>query len=311
MINTDVLIIGSGPAGYTAGLYTTRAGLHTTLYTGINVGGQLTATHAVENFPAFDKIAGADLMDLLKNQVEKVGAHIRRERIVFLNTEVYPFEFRSETGEMGTASAVIIATGAKAKWLNVPGEERYKGNGVSVCATCDGFFFRNKEVAVIGGGNTALYEALFLSKVASKVYLINRSDTFDGEHLLLRQVQENPKIEIMYNTVVHSFDGTDVLQRLIVQNTATYQKKTIPIQGVFEAIGTLPDTELVAHQLELSGEGYIVTNKRTMETSVSGIFACGDVQEKVYRQAIIAAGSGCIAALSAEKFILRRRSTNR
>ncbi len=307
MVQTDVLIIGSGPAGYTAGLYTTRAGLDTLLYTGKAVGGQLMSTHAVENFPGFEKIAGADLMDILKKQIQNIGTRIRHEQIIRLNTEVYPFEFETETGALGTAKAVILATGAKAKWLNVSGEERYKGNGISICATCDGFFYRNKTVAVIGGGNTALYEALFLSKVAAKVYLINRTDTFAGEHLLRTQVQNEPKIEIMYNTVVHSFDGKQELERLIVQNTATYQKKQIAVQGVFEAVGTEPDTALITHQLELSDSGYIVTNKRTMETSVPGIFACGDVQEDVYRQAIIAAGSGCIAALSAEKFIFRHR----
>lgn len=309
MIQTDVLIIGSGPAGYTAGLYTTRAGLDTVLYTGTAVGGQLMSTHAIENFPGFEKIAGADLMDIFKKQIQNIGTRIRHEQITRLNTEVYPFFFETETGDTGTAKTVILATGAKAKWLDVPGEERYKGNGISICATCDGFFYKNKTVAVIGGGNTALYESLFLSKVAAHVYLINRSDTFSGEHLLCTQVQNEPKIEIMYNTIVHSFDGKQNLEQLIVQNTATYQKKYLAVQGVFEAVGTKPDTTLVADQLALSDSGYIVTNKRTMETSVPGIFACGDVQEDVYRQAIIAAGSGCIAALSAEKFIFRHRRT--
>ncbi len=306
MINTDVLIIGSGPAGYTAGLYTTRAGLNTTLFTGSAVGGQLMYTHAVENFPAFEKISGADLMDKFKQQVQNIGTQIKYERVSFLNTETYPFCFESETGESGTAKAVILATGAKARWLNVPGEDRFKGNGISICATCDGFFYRNKIVAVIGGGNTALYEALFLSKVAAKVWLINRSDTFAGEYLLQSQVQLTPNIEVLYNTIVHSFEGNSQLEHIVVQNTADYHTIELPVHGVFEAVGTEPDTSLFGHQLKLSETGYVVTDKRTMETSVQGVFACGDVQEDIYRQAVIAAGSGCIAALSAEKFIFGR-----
>ncbi len=307
MIKTDVLIIGSGPAGYTAGLYTTRAGLDTMLFTGTAVGGQLMYTHAVENFPAFDKISGADLMDRFKQQIQNAGTRVRHEKIIRLNTENYPFIFETETNETGSAKSVIIATGAKAKWLNVTGEERFKGNGISICATCDGFFYRHKIVAVIGGGNTALYEALYLSKVAAKVWLINRSDTFGGERLLQSQVQASPNIEILYNTVVHSFEGKTQLERIIVQNTANYQTTELPVHGVFEAVGTEPDTSLVSHQLELSPTGYIVTDKRTMETSIPGIFACGDVQEDTYRQAIIAAGSGCVAALSCEKFLFYHR----
>ncbi len=307
MIKTDVLIIGSGPAGYTAGLYTTRAGLNTILFTGSSVGGQLMYTHAVENFPAFDKISGVDLMDKFKNQIQQIGTLIRHEQITKLNTEVYPFTFESETYETGVARAVIIATGACAKWLNVPGEEKFKGKGISICATCDGFFYRNKTVAVIGGGNTALYEALFLSKVASKVWLINRSDVFTGEHLLQTQVQSHQNIEILYNTIVDSFEGNLQLEKIIIQDKQTQQKKELQVDGVFEAVGTEPSTSLICHQMELSPTGYIVTNKRTMETSIPGIFACGDVQEDTYRQAIIAAGSGCIAALSCEKFLFRHR----
>ncbi len=307
MIKTDVLIIGSGPAGYTAGLYTTRAGLSTILFTGSAVGGQLMYTHAVENFPAFEKISGADLMDKFKHQIQQIGTQIRHEQITKINTEVYPFTFETETYESGVARSIIVATGACAKWLNVPGEEKFKGNGISICATCDGFFYRNKIVAVIGGGNTALYEALFLSKVAAKVWLINRSDTFTGEHLLQTQVQSHQNIEILYNTVVHSFEGTSHLEYIVVQNTANFQKTELPVHGVFEAVGTEPSTTLVCNQLELTPTGYIVTNKRTMETSIPGVFACGDVQEDTYRQAIIAAGSGCIAALSCEKFLFRHR----
>lgn len=306
MIETDVLIIGSGPAGYTAGLYTTRAGLNTDLYTGTAVGGQLTYTHAVENFPGFEKISGFDLMDILKKQIQTLGAKIHHEQIIRLNTQVYPFEFETEMAEKGTARAVILATGAKARWLNVQGEEKFKGNGISVCATCDGFFYRNKTVAVIGGGNTALYEALFLSKVASKVYVINRKDTFSGERLLQEQVQNESKIEILYHTVVQSFEGEAHLTHIQIKNTITQAESSLTVDGVFEAVGTEPETALIVGQVKLTESGYIETNKRTMETSVSGIFACGDVQEEKYRQAIIASGSGCIAALSAENFVYRQ-----
>ena len=307
MIDCDVLIIGSGPAGYTAALYATRAGLKTLLYTGTHVGGQLMYTHAVENFPAFDVISGPDLMDKLKKQVETLGTQIVYEKINYLNCHSYPFEFTTESNQNGHAKTVILAMGAKAKWLNVPNEERFKGNGISVCATCDGFFYRNKPVAVIGGGSTALYEALFLSHIAEKVYLINRSDKFIGEPMLQKQVLNNPKIHVMYHTIVQSFEGDSKLKSINIVDTKTQKRLQLPINGVFEAIGTQPETTLIAHQLTCTDNGYILTDKRTMSTSVEGIYACGDVQEDMYRQAIIASGSGCIAALSAEKFIFSKK----
>ena len=303
MIETDVLIIGSGPAGYTAGLYATRAGLHTTLFTGPNVGGQLIYTHEIENFPGFDKISGIELTDIFHKQNQQVGTTIFNEIITEINLKMHPFSFKSETGG-GTVKSVIIATGSKARWLNVDGEEKFKGSGISVCATCDGFFYRRKTVAVIGGGNTALYEALFLSKVADKVYLLNKFDVFSGEKLLQEQVLQNEKIVIYKNADVLSFQGNERLEKLVWKNTQTNREYELFVQGVFEAVGTVPQIDLVKDQLQITSAGYIETNKRTMETSVPGVFACGDVQEEKYRQAVIAAGSGCIAALGAEKFLL-------
>lgn len=304
MIKTDVLIIGSGPAGYTAGLYTTRAGLNTTLFTGKNIGGQLMYTHEIENFPGYEKISGAELMNIFQKQVVSIGTTIENEQIKSLNIKKYPFEFTAESTRHGEAKAVIIATGSKAKWLNITGEEKFKGQGISVCATCDGFFYRNKIVAVIGGGNTALYEALFLARVASAVYLINNTDKFSGEFTLQKQVFENKKIIVLNNTSVQAFNGNERLESILIYNKKEEKQDILQINGVFEAIGTLPQTELVENQLELTSDGYIKTDKRTMETSVKGVFACGDVQENIYRQAINAAGSGCVAALGVEKFLL-------
>ncbi|MBQ9089446.1 MAG: thioredoxin-disulfide reductase [Alphaproteobacteria bacterium] len=307
MIDCDVLIIGSGPAGYTAALYTTRAGLKTNLYTGVNIGGQLMYTHAVENFPAFDFISGPDLMEKFQHQVKSLGTNIFNEKITHLKCDTYPFEFKTETNQIGQAKTVILATGANAKWLGATNEEKYKGNGISVCATCDGFFYRNKTIAVIGGGSTALYEALYLSHIAEKVYLINRSDIFVGEPILQKQVFNHPKIHVLYHTIVQSFEGDSRLKSINIVDTKTQKRTVLPVNGVFEAIGTEPETSLVHQQILLTPSGHILTDKRTMATSVNGIFACGDVQEDTYRQAIIAAGSGCIAALSAEKFIFSNR----
>lgn len=302
MYNVDVLIIGSGPAGYTAGLYVSRAGLNVLLCTGIETGGQLMYTHEIENYPPFTKISGADLMDMFFQQLNIIGTPILKEKVTCVNLKSYPFEFETET-KKGTAKTVIIATGSKAKWLNANGEEKFKGKGISVCATCDGFFYRNKTVAVIGGGNTALYEAYFLARVAKQVYLINRSKNLNGDNTLLKQILANPKIVVLNDSVVESFNGSEKLESVTVYNLKTQEKTNLEIQGVFEAIGTEPQTELFVNQLNLSEDGYIETNKRTMETSIQGVFACGDVQETEYRQAIIASGSGCVAALSAEKYL--------
>ena len=302
MYNVDVLIIGSGPAGYTAGLYVSRAGLNVLLCSGTETGGQLMYTHEIENYPPFTKISGVDLMDMFSQQLKTIGTPILNEKVIRLNLKIYPFEFETET-QKGTAKTVIIATGSKAKWLGAEGEQKFKGKGISVCATCDGFFYKNKIVAVIGGGNTALYEAYFLARVAKQVYLINRSENLKGDNTLINQILNNPKITLINNTIAESFNGFDKLESVSIYNSKTKERKNLEVQGVFEAIGTEPQTELFVNQLNLSNDGYIETNKRTMETSVAGVFACGDVQETEYRQAVIASGSGCIAALSAEKFL--------
>lgn len=302
MYHVDVLIIGSGPAGYTAGLYVSRAGLNVLLCSGTETGGQLMYTHEIENYPPFTKISGVDLMDMFSQQLKTIGTPILNEKVTHINLKTYPFEFETES-QKGKAKTVIIATGSKAKWLGAKGEEKFKGNGISVCATCDGFFYRNKTVAVIGGGNTALYEAYFLARVAKQVYLINRAENLNGDNTLMAQVLNNPKITLINNTVVEAFNGSAKLESVSVYNSKTNEKSDLEVQGVFEAIGTEPQTDLFINQLKLSDDGYIETNKRTMETSISGVFACGDVQETEYRQAIIASGSGCIAALSAEKFL--------
>lgn len=303
-MHTSVLIIGSGPAGYTAGIYTARAGLQTLLMTGSAVGGQLMMTHEVENYPGFTHISGFDLMDALQNQATATGVTLKFEQITNLQLDKKPFIFETEMNIKGTADTIILALGAAANWLNVTGEEKFKGRGVSVCATCDGFFYKNKTVAVIGGGNTALYEALYLTQVAATVYLIHRNEIFMAEKGLQEKVKSNPKIKIFYETEVKEFQGDKKLSALVLQNKHTQEIKTLPVDGVFEAVGTKPNTALVRGQLQLNEHGYIVTDKRTMRTSVPGVFACGDVQEEIYRQAVIAAGSGCIAALSAEKYLL-------
>ncbi len=302
-MHTQVLIIGSGPAGYTAAIYTARAGLNTTLFTGKTIGGQLTRTLEVENFPGFNMISGFDLMEKFKNQAQHIGVNIIQDEIINLNLSEKPFKFESSNNLSGTSDSVIMATGASPKWLNIEGEEIFKGKGISICATCDGFFYKNKTVAVIGGGNSALYEALFLSNVANNIYLINKNNLFTGDKKLQEKVFANPKITIINNTEVIEFKGEQKLTHLILKNKLDSKINEISVDGVFEAIGTQPNIDLISSQLKITKNGYIHTNKRTMETSIKGVFACGDVQEDKFKQAIISAGSGAIAALSAEKYL--------
>ncbi len=302
-MHTQVLIIGSGPAGYTAAIYTARAGLKTTLMTGQDIGGQLTRTHSVENFPGFINISGFDLMDNLKSQSLNTGATIIQDEVIKLDTSKRPFHFETHETK-GTADAVILATGASPKWLQTKGEEKFKGNGISICATCDGFFYKNKSIAVIGGGNGAIYEALFLSKIASNVYLINKNNNLKGEKKLLDELLKNDKIKVLNNTKPLEFIGEKKLSTIKLKNTKSKNITLLDVEGVFEAVGTTPNTNLIIDQLKLTQKGYVKTNKRTMETSVKGVFACGDVQEDTYKQAIISAGSGAVAALSVEKYLL-------
>ena len=303
-MHAQVLIIGSGPAGYTASIYAARAGLETVLLMGHMAGGQLMLTHEVENYPGFTKISGIDLMENFKKQAESVGVSLKYESAVKVDLSKRPFKVETDMSAEWTADALIIATGSDAKWLGIPSEEKYKGHGVSVCATCDGFFYKGKNVAVIGGGNSAVYEALFLSQIAQSVTLIHRRDTLRAEKKLQSQILSNPKIQIRWDSEVTEFQGDERLKSISIINKKTKVTSLLPVDGVFVAIGHHPNTELFQGQLEIEPSGYIKTNKKTFETSVPGVFACGDVQEEIFRQAIIAAGTGCIAALSAERFLM-------
>ena len=306
-MHTRVLIIGSGPAGYTAGIYTARAGLETVLMTGHMAGGQLMLTHEVENYPGFTRISGIDLMASFQKQAESVGVQLKYEMVKSVDFSKRPFKIKTEMNRTWTADAVIIATGSSAKWLEAKGEEKYRGHGVSICATCDGFFYRGKSVAVIGGGSSAVYEALYLAQIADKVTLIHRRDELRAEKHLQNQLLVHPKISIRWDSEVVEFLGEQQLNALKIKNAKTGDTSILPIDGAFIAIGNRPNTEIFKGQLDLSKDGYIKTHKSTCATSVEGVFACGDVQEDTYRQAIIAAGNGCVAALSAEKFLLEKK----
>ncbi|MBQ9739223.1 MAG: thioredoxin-disulfide reductase [Alphaproteobacteria bacterium] len=306
-MHTRVLIIGSGPAGYTAGIYTARAGLETVLMTGHMAGGQLMLTHEVENYPGFTRISGIDLMASFQKQAESVGVQLKYEMVKSVDFSKRPFKIKTEMNRTWTADAVIIATGSSAKWLEAKGEEKYRGHGVSICATCDGFFYRGKSVAVIGGGSSAVYEALYLAQIADKVTLIHRRDELRAEKHLQNQLLVHPKISIRWESEVVEFLGEQQLNALKIKNAKTGDTSILPIDGAFIAIGNRPNTEIFKGQLDLSKDGYIKTHKSTCATSVEGVFACGDVQEDTYRQAIIAAGNGCVAALSAEKFLLEKK----
>lgn len=303
-MHAQVLIIGSGPAGYTASIYAARAGLETVLLMGHMAGGQLMLTHEVENYPGFTKISGIDLMENFQKQAESVGVALKYESAVKVDFSNRPFKVETDMGAQWTADSVIIATGSEAKWLEIPSEEKYKGHGVSVCATCDGFFYKGKNVAVIGGGSSAVYEALFLSQIAQSVTLIHRRDTLRAEKKLQSQILSNPKIQIRWDSEVVEFQGDERLKSIAIVNKKTKVESILPVDGVFVAIGHHPNTDLFKGQIEIESSGYIKTNKKTFETSVPGVFACGDVQEEIFRQAIIAAGTGCIAALSAERFLM-------
>ena len=306
-MHTRVLIIGSGPAGYTAGIYTARAGLETVLMTGHMAGGQLMLTHEVENYPGVTRISGIDLMASFQKQAESVGVQLKYEMVRSVDFSKRPFRIETEMDQVWTADTVIVATGSSAKWLEADGEEKFRGHGVSICATCDGFFYRGKSVAVIGGGSSAAYEALYLTQIADKVTLIHRRDELRAEKHLQNQLLVHPKISIKWDSEVVEFMGEQQLNALKLKNTKTGDTSILPVDGAFVAIGNRPNTEIFKGQLELSKDGYIITKKSTCATSVEGVFACGDVQEDTYRQAIIAAGTGCIAALSAEKFLIEQK----
>ncbi|MGN1063537.1 MAG: thioredoxin-disulfide reductase [Alphaproteobacteria bacterium] len=307
-MHTRVLIIGSGPAGYTAGIYTARAGLDTVLMTGHMAGGQLMLTHEVENYPGFTRISGIDLMASFQKQAESVGVQLKYEMVKAVDFSKRPFKIETEMDQTWTADVVIIATGSSAKWLEAKGEENFRGHGVSICATCDGFFYRGKSVAVIGGGSSAAYEAMYLAQIADKVTLIHRRDELRAEKHLQNQLLVHPKISIRWDSEVIEFMGEQQLKSLKIKNVKTGDISILPIDGAFVAIGNRPNTDIFKGQIELSKNGYIITQKPSCATSVPGVFACGDVQEDTFRQAVIAAGTGCVAALSAEKFLLDKKN---
>ncbi len=305
--HTKVLIIGSGPAGYTAAVYSARAMLKPILVHGMQPGGQLTITTDVENYPGFaEVIQGPWLMDQMKDQAKAVGTEMIEDHIASVNLKSKPFEAIGESGQKYTADSIIISTGAQARWLNIKSEQEYKGFGVSACATCDGFFFKDKTVAVVGGGNAAVEEAMFLTKFASKVKLIHRRNELRAEKMLQKKLMENKKIEIVWDTVVEDVLGDKDPKNvtgLKVKNIKTNQSGEMKIDGLFIAIGHDPATQLFKDQLKMDKEGYLITKPDSTETNVPGVFAAGDVKDKIFRQAVTAAGMGCMAALEAEKHL--------
>ena len=305
--HTKVLIIGSGPAGYTAAVYAARAALSPILVQGLQPGGQLTITTDVENYPGFaDVIQGPWLMQQMEAQAKHVGTEIVHDQIVALDLSKRPFTAKGDGGDTYTADAVIVSTGAQARWLGLPGEKKYQGFGVSACATCDGFFFKGKDVAVIGGGNTAVEEALFLTNFASKVTLIHRRGELRAEKILQSRLFKNEKIKVIWDTVAEDIAGTEnppAVTELRLKNAKTGALSTLPVQGVFVAIGHTPSTEIFKGQLKMDQEGYILTKPDSTATGIPGVFAAGDVKDKIFRQAVTAAGLGCMAAIEAEKFL--------
>ena len=304
--HTSVLIIGSGPAGYTAGVYASRAMLSPILVQGIEPGGQLTTTTEVENYPGFTEVQGPDLMVRMQEHAQAMGCEVIMDIITDLDLSKRPFTAKGDSGTIYTADAVILATGARAKWLGLPSEEKFKGFGVSACATCDGFFYRGQEIVVVGGGNTAVEEALFLTKFASKVTLVHRRDELRAEKILIDRLMKNPKIEPLWNHTLEEVTGVDSplgVEGVKVKHVKTGEVTELPAKGVFIAIGHAPASELVSEQLELHHGGYVKVEAGSTRTSIPGVFAAGDLTDHVYRQAVTSAGMGCMAALDAEKFL--------
>ena len=305
--HTKVLIIGSGPAGYTAAIYAARAMLKPVLVQGIQPGGQLTITTDVENYPGFgDVIQGPWLMEQMEKQARAVGTEIISDMISRVDFSNRPFEALGDSGTVYTADTVIISTGAQARWLGLKNEKKFNGFGVSACATCDGFFFKDKEVAVVGGGNAAVEEALYLANIASKVHLIHRRDTLRAEKIGQERLFKNDKINVIWNSKVIDVIGTEdpkTMTSIKLQNTKDSTETTMNLDGLFIAIGHDPATKLFKDQVVMDKEGYIVTQPDSTATNIPGVYAAGDVKDKTYRQAVTAAGMGCMAALEAEKFI--------
>ena len=304
--HAEILIIGSGPAGWTAAVYAARALRDTLVVTGMQPGGQLTITTEVENWPGESHIQGPELMVKMQEHAEKMGAKVANDHILSVDFDTRPFKAVGESGTVYTADSVIISTGAQAKWLDLPSEEKFKGFGVSACATCDGFFYRGKEVLVIGGGNTAVEEALFLTNFASKVTVIHRRDHFRAEKILQDRLFKNPKVEVIWNHALEEVVGDENplgVTAARIRDVTTGAIRELPVHGIFVAIGHAPSTELFIGKLPMKDNGYLITEPGSPRTSIPGVFAAGDVTDETYRQAVTAAGMGCMAALDAERFL--------
>lgn len=298
------LIIGSGPAGYTAAIYASRAGLQPIMYQGLQPGGQLTITNDVENFPGYpDGIMGPEMMEDLKKQAARFGTDIRYGIATAVDFSGHPHRVTIDEKLELTADTVIIATGASAKWLGLPSEQRLNGSGVSACAVCDGFFYRGKDVAIVGAGDTAAEEATYLANLCSKVYMIVRKGEMRASRIMQKRVLDNPKIEVLWNTVTDEILGEHAVEAARVKNTVTHETRELPIEGFFVAIGHEPNSKIFQPYLHHDEQGYLKTLPGTAKTNVDGVFACGDVQDFTYRQAVTAAGSGCMAALDAERYL--------
>lgn len=306
-IHSKLLILGSGPAGYTAAIYSARAMLEPTLLTGIEPGGQMTITTDVENYPGFaDIIQGPWLMDQMKGQAESVGTNIVFDTIIDVDLSKKPFELKADSDKVYTCEALIISTGAQARWLGLESENKFKGYGVSACATCDGFFYKDKRVVVVGGGNTAAEEAVYLTNFAKEVKLIHRRDSLRAEKILQKRLSENDKIEIVWDTEVTEIIGDEnplSVNKVMIKNNKTNISSQLNTDGVFIAIGHSPSSEIFKNQLEMNDNGYISTAADSTKTNIDGVFAAGDVTDDKYRQAVTAAGMGCMAALEAEEYL--------
>ena len=305
--HTKVLILGSGPAGLTAAIYAARANLAPVVVAGMQPGGQMTITTDVENYPGFpDVIQGPWLMEQMQKQAEHVGARMISDTIVKLDLTQRPFTLVGDSGDVFTCDSLIITTGASARWLGLPSEKKYQGFGVSACATCDGFFFRGKEVAVVGGGNTAVEEALYLTNHATKVTLIHRRDSLRAEKILQKRLFEHPKVQVIWDSAVDEVVGKDAppgVTGVRLRNLKSDATQDLTIDGLFVAIGHTPNTEIFKGLLDMDENGYLVTKANSTRTNIAGVFAAGDVQDHVYRQAVTAAGTGCMAALEADRFL--------
>ncbi|HZD22002.1 MAG TPA: thioredoxin-disulfide reductase [Acidimicrobiia bacterium] len=307
MTHEKLIIIGSGPAGLTAALYSARADLEPLVFEGVSAGGQLMITTDVENYPGFpDGIMGPELMDQFRKQAERFGARMRQVDVTEVDFTQRPLGVRVGA-DTYTADAVIVATGAEAKWLGIPGEQTLTGRGVSACATCDGFFFRDQELVVVGGGDTAMEEALFLTKFASKVTIVHRRDEFRASKIMATRAQEHPKIDVQWNTIVTEIHGEDTVTGVTLEDTVTGETREFHTDGVFMAIGHKPTTDLFVDKLDLDENGYLIAGvDGGTQTSVEGVFAAGDVVDHTYRQAVTAAGTGCMAAIDAERWLARQ-----